>query len=390
MKINYLIIHHSAVSRTKNPDQFVANNNYHKEKWNFKSSLGFYLGYHYEIAANGTIRQARAENEPGAHTIGHNDDSIGICIDGEFDTELPTLEQVKSLTKLLLELKGCYPSAKIAYHRQFANKTCPGKLIADNWANNLILNNNTMINPVEGAILKLYPEGNIVQRFGVNGYFYNPLAGHSGYDIQCLKRKKVFAPDAGDIIQSGKLAHGNQITLQAKGMRYIFGHFDEIVVWANAKVKKGDLIGYAGNTGMEMATPGSIFAAQMNAMWKKAPSVDFTHVHFQASPTDDNGALLYPNNGYGGAVPFLDNLINQSKQNTMIYAIDKNQDQWIVEPMLKIAFSIADGPELAAIKAGNPQLTAFLSGTSQAVDLTGYVIYRGGTEKRIKDFFNFK
>ncbi len=136
--IAFLILHHSAVSYKKNPDQWLANNKYHEQKWHLKSSLGYYLGYNYEISMAGILRQARSEGEETVAVVGHNYDSISVCMDGEFDTELPTPEQVASLTKLLLELKGRYPNAKIAYHRQFANKTCPGKLIADNWANNLI------------------------------------------------------------------------------------------------------------------------------------------------------------------------------------------------------------------------------------------------------------
>ena len=138
MIINWLIIHHSAVSRDKNPDQFIANNEYHKKKWNFKSSFGYYLGYHYEISAAGIIKQARSESEEGAHTIGRNQDSIGVCLDGNFDIETPTLEQIKSLTELLKELHGRSSKAQIVPHRRFAQKSCYGKLLSDDWANNLI------------------------------------------------------------------------------------------------------------------------------------------------------------------------------------------------------------------------------------------------------------
>lgn len=140
MKINFLVIHHTAVSYTKNPDQLVATNNYHKQKWNSISKLGYYVGYHYEIAADGTYTQTRRTDESGIHVVGHNFDSIGIAMDGNFDLELPTEKQVNTLTNLLVELHAEFPKAQIVPHRKFANKTCYGKLLSDDWASNLILN----------------------------------------------------------------------------------------------------------------------------------------------------------------------------------------------------------------------------------------------------------
>lgn len=344
MKINYLIIHHTGVSRDKNPDQFEATNNYHKAKWNFKSSLGYYAGYHYEIAADGTIRQARSDNEAGAHTIGHNFDSIGISLDGNFDIEMPTPDQEKSLKELLLKLKAKYPAAKIAFHRQFANKTCPGKLIPDDWANNLIQNSMEikleLLNPVEGANLKLWPEGDIVQIFGVNQYFYNlydKMAGHPGIDIKGKKRAKVMAAHSGSILQVGDGSRGKYIYLIGEKMGDIYpvtyyGHLDEIIVAVGQPVKVGELIGYLGNTGM-VTDPGSIFEKQLQTIWGKAPLDGGYHTHFglyfYLDPIPGQQQIGYPNgksysikdydNGFLGAVDPMKFLINnQLIQNDMI------------------------------------------------------------------------
>ena len=138
MEIKYIIIHHSAVSRTKNSEQFDAINNYHRRKgWGM-------IGYHFLIEPNGRIRVGRSESQSGAHCIGRNYDSLGICLTGNFDIENPTKEQEKSLKILLSDLLKGYKNAEIKYHRDFANKTCPGKLIADDWAKNLIANNKCM------------------------------------------------------------------------------------------------------------------------------------------------------------------------------------------------------------------------------------------------------
>jgi len=78
----YIIIHHTATSRDKTT--FSSINNGHRKRWNWKSSLGYYIGYQYLITADGTIKQGRADNEDGAHCRGWNDKSIGIALTGNF------------------------------------------------------------------------------------------------------------------------------------------------------------------------------------------------------------------------------------------------------------------------------------------------------------------
>ena len=155
MKITTIILHHSAVSYKKNPDQWNATNNYHRQKFKkyedtwkvYKSSLGFYNGYHFEISMKGIDRQARKIGESCAATYQqnmNNGQAIHIMLDGNFDIEYPTKEQEKTLTNLLVLLLKKYPTIKIKYHRDFANKTCPGKLILNNWATKLLNNSKNM------------------------------------------------------------------------------------------------------------------------------------------------------------------------------------------------------------------------------------------------------
>jgi len=65
-----------------------------------------------------------------------NDKSIGICLVGNFDLTVPTIAQEISLKHLYKEIIGRYPElkGKIYPHRKYANKTCYGKNLADNWA----------------------------------------------------------------------------------------------------------------------------------------------------------------------------------------------------------------------------------------------------------------
>lgn len=127
------IIHHSGISIKDVPLQFNHINDYHKSRWNRKSSLGFFGGYSLLIEATGKIKRYRKDNERGIHCYRQNDDSIGICMAGNFDVELPTEEQKQSLRKLLLNynLKS-YP------HRAFRNTHCFGMKLSDTWIEDLM------------------------------------------------------------------------------------------------------------------------------------------------------------------------------------------------------------------------------------------------------------
>jgi N-acetylmuramoyl-L-alanine amidase len=98
------------------------------------------IGYHYVVGLDGTIHKGRDESLSGAHTTGHNKNSIGVCYVGGCDKKMNpkdtrTPQQKASLLKLLKELKAKYPKATIHGHREFAAKACPsfdaGKEYAD-------------------------------------------------------------------------------------------------------------------------------------------------------------------------------------------------------------------------------------------------------------------
>ena len=90
------------------------------------------IGYHFVIRLNGTIEAGRSENEIGAHCLGQNEDSIGICYIGGLDEQgnpkdTRTNRQKKSLIELVNKLMKKYniPIENIRGHYEFANKACP-------------------------------------------------------------------------------------------------------------------------------------------------------------------------------------------------------------------------------------------------------------------------
>lgn len=135
----YLIVHHTG-GTDANPladtseHTFQIVDDYHR-------SLGWGgIGYHYFIAKNGTLTQGRLDKVEGAHTIGYNLKSLGICLAGNFDLTLPTKAQEATLVKLLNDKIKEYaiPVENIVPHRFASPKTCYGKLLADDWARSLI------------------------------------------------------------------------------------------------------------------------------------------------------------------------------------------------------------------------------------------------------------
>lgn len=122
-KINEIIVHCSA---TKPKVDIGAAE---IRQWHVKDNHWADIGYHYVIRLNGTIEKGRAEWRAGAHCIGHNAHSIGVCYVGGLDqngksADTRTPEQKKALLKLLRELKSRY-HCDVHGHNEFAKKDCP-------------------------------------------------------------------------------------------------------------------------------------------------------------------------------------------------------------------------------------------------------------------------
>lgn len=97
------------------------------------------IGYHYLIYLDGTVHVGRPIETPGAHTEGHNANSVGVCYVGGLDKAMKakdtrTPAQKAALLSLVKELKVKYPKATIHGHKEFANKACPSfDVQKENW-----------------------------------------------------------------------------------------------------------------------------------------------------------------------------------------------------------------------------------------------------------------
>lgn len=128
-----IIWHHTAYA--PQVPQFELVNDWHKDRGFPLSSRGYYVGYHWFIEPDGTLKQAREENEIGAHDHGENLNSLGICLAGNFSVNLPNEEQIAAAVLLVSRLRKKWNIKinRIEPHRWDDTTECPGSLLPDNF-----------------------------------------------------------------------------------------------------------------------------------------------------------------------------------------------------------------------------------------------------------------
>lgn len=117
--IDTIILHH----RAGNGDVLSIHIQHQKQGW-------WGIGYHYYIRKDGTIWRGRPEEYVGSHAGSSNDynqHSIGICFEGNFETEQMTDEQVEAGRELIDDIEKRYSIYQILGHKDVASTACPGK-----------------------------------------------------------------------------------------------------------------------------------------------------------------------------------------------------------------------------------------------------------------------
>ncbi len=110
-------------------------------------------------------------------------------------------------------------------------------------------------------VLRLIPSGSPVEYHGISskfGYRTHPITRkrelHRGTDLKAKMKTPVYATADGVVEFAGShntKGYGRLIILDhAYGFRTLFGHLSRIAVRNGQVVKKGDLIGYTGNSGI--------------------------------------------------------------------------------------------------------------------------------------------
>lgn len=144
MNPKYIVVHTAAFSG-KDCDRDMIDQWHKARNWSG-------IGYHFVIIndkhsqkADGTVEHGRPKNKAGAHALGLNSRSLGICCIGHGDKDDFTTKQYESLYKLLqtLMVEFSIPVDNVIGHRELndlvqqdiistryrTSKSCPGHKI---------------------------------------------------------------------------------------------------------------------------------------------------------------------------------------------------------------------------------------------------------------------
>ena len=104
------------------------------------------------------------------------------------------------------------------------------------------------IQPIANKDLKHAPSG-----FGWRtDPIYKTPEFHPGLDFTAITGTEIYATGDGIVItaDAGKQGYGNHIVINhGFGYQTLYGHMNKLAVRVGKKVKRGELIGYVGNTG---------------------------------------------------------------------------------------------------------------------------------------------
>jgi hypothetical protein len=124
--VGEVVLHHTwspTVAQYRGQATWTGIRNYHVHERGWSD-----IGYHYGIGPDSTVWKLRPATKSGAHVLNRNQHTIGVAMVGNFDVEDPErngLEMAARVVGLLVARYQLKPE-NIRFHREFADKTCPG------------------------------------------------------------------------------------------------------------------------------------------------------------------------------------------------------------------------------------------------------------------------
>lgn len=125
MKPEYIILHHS-LTKDSGTVSWQAIRRYHVQECRWED-----IGYHFgleRVKGDVEVLCGRPLNIQGAHCLGMNRRSLGVCFVGNYDEVSVPHEMWQRGLKLVKGLCDVanIPIANVRGHRDYAKKTCPG------------------------------------------------------------------------------------------------------------------------------------------------------------------------------------------------------------------------------------------------------------------------
>lgn len=85
------------------------------------------IAYHYYVRKDGSVYRGRPEWAVGGHTSGHNWHTLGICFEGNFETEQMGEAQLNAGRELIADILARWGGLVVEGHRDLGSTACPGK-----------------------------------------------------------------------------------------------------------------------------------------------------------------------------------------------------------------------------------------------------------------------
>ena len=126
--ISEVVLHHSwspTTTEYRGLATWQAIDRYHREVRGWKGGIGYHVGV--GPSNPPTIWALRHYGRSGAHVLNRNRHTIGVCLIGNYDAEDPTpfLPLTAEVVRAICDRFNLGAGA-IRFHREFADKTCPG------------------------------------------------------------------------------------------------------------------------------------------------------------------------------------------------------------------------------------------------------------------------
>lgn len=111
-----IILHHAAAKKCSAEDI---------HRWHLSNGWSG-AGYHFLVRKDGKVYRLRPEDKVGAHAYGSNNNSLGICFEGNYMEEDMPEAQKEAGKELVAYLKNKYKISTVQKHKDVCVTSCPG------------------------------------------------------------------------------------------------------------------------------------------------------------------------------------------------------------------------------------------------------------------------
>lgn len=130
--LDHLVLHHTAVGSAEIGGPSLEAESRHMraiQRWHVERGWAT-VGYHFVVSPTGRVFRGRPVDRLGAHVLGHNAGTVGICLMGNFQLERPSDAALASLEYVRTRLIA--GGARVALrghraHRGHERSGCPGR-----------------------------------------------------------------------------------------------------------------------------------------------------------------------------------------------------------------------------------------------------------------------